>query len=206
MLLIVPKVDLHLQMNSYHHQFLDVFFKFFTKIAEYGFFVCLLILLFYKMGAAIYMAACGLSSTIIVQIIKYIVKAPRPKSFFESINSFDLLPLVEGVELHHNYSFPSGHTCTFFLIFGGLSILITHFLYQRHKGLSYFIQFICFLLAIIGSYSRIYLSQHFAIDIFAGGIIGMICLTAFYPLFVFLSQNHPTLFNYKIHCFSNRRC
>ncbi len=196
---VIPKAELHLQMNAYHNHVFDIFFKSFTTIAEYGLFVLVFILLFVKVGPALYLAISGLSSTIIIQIIKHIVNAPRPKLFFENIGSFDMLPIVEGVNMHSHHSFPSGHTTTFFVIFGGLSVVLTYYLCKNNKNnIAYFIQFICFCLAILGAYSRIYLSQHFATDVFAGGTIAMVCLIAYYPLLNWLAQKHEKLFNYKI--------
>ncbi|MBO4738260.1 MAG: phosphatase PAP2 family protein [Bacteroidales bacterium] len=196
---VIPKAELHLQMNACHNYVFDVFFKSFTIIAEYGLFVLVFILLFIKVGPTIYLTVCGLSSTIIVQIIKHIVNAPRPKLFFESIGSFDMLPIVEGVNMHNHHSFPSGHTTTFFVIFGGLSVILTYWLCKNNKNnWAYFLQFICFGLAVLGAYSRIYLSQHFAADVFAGSCIAMVCLIAWYPLFGWLAQKHNRLFNYKI--------
>ena len=74
-----------------------------------------------------------------------------------------VLPQVEGVHLHHYHSFPSGHTTAAFALFMTLCLL------TDKKPL----HFIYFILAALGGYSRIYLSQHFAIDVFAGSIIGV---------------------------------
>lgn len=70
---------------------------------------------------------------------------------------------VAGVDLHSSMSFPSGHTTAAFAIFLSLAILLQN----KKMGL------LCFLLAIVTGYSRIYLSQHFPIDVLIGSGIGV---------------------------------
>ena len=53
------------------------------------------------------------------------------------------------------------------------------------------LQVLFFILALLGGYSRIYLSQHFATDVFAGGIIGVISVAILYPAFLWLNNKFP---------------
>ena len=86
------------------------------------------------------------------------------------------LPLVEGVKMNYWFSFPSGHTTSFFALFFALSIICTYHLTAKRPystlacGL---LQAALWALAALGGYSRIYLSQHFAADVFAGMIVGI---------------------------------
>jgi membrane-associated phospholipid phosphatase len=93
--------------------------------------------------------------------------------------------MIEGVQLHSNNSFPSGHATTAFSIFCLLSILYV----DRRYGVLFFI------LALMASYSRIYIGQHFFADIYAGSIIGVgTTLIIFYFLdsdFNKLNKNWP---------------
>jgi membrane-associated phospholipid phosphatase len=82
------------------------------------------------------------------------------------------LPLVEGVRMNYWLSFPSGHTTSFFALFFAMSIILT-----TKRSYSTFacglLQAALWALAALGGYSRIYLSQHFAADVFAGIIVGI---------------------------------
>jgi membrane-associated phospholipid phosphatase len=86
----------------------------------------------------------------------------RPSKYFELYESVQL-HLVEGVNLHSLQSFPSGHTATAFSVFFFLALIL------KSKPL----KFSMFLLAIIVAYSRVYISQHFLVDITAGSIIAV---------------------------------
>ena len=81
------------------------------------------------------------------------------------------LPIVEGVRMNQWFSFPSGHTTSFFALAFVASILAT----SRISGWrSYMIQLGLFLLAALGGYSRIYLSQHFTMDVCGGIVVGLL--------------------------------
>ena len=82
------------------------------------------------------------------------------------------LPMVDGVSLHSFFSFPSGHTTTFFAIALVMSYLLTSGI--QNKRTSAAVQALLFLFAAIGGYSRVYLSQHFAADVLGGCLIGTI--------------------------------
>lgn len=83
----------------------------------------------------------------------------RPKLFFEGLAD---LHFVEGVHVHQHFSFPSGHTTTAFTLFCLLALLV------KRKEIS--LLFVVF--AVLGGLSRIYLAQHFLMDVFAGSILG----------------------------------
>ena len=84
--------------------------------------------------------------------------------------------LVSGVEIHYLQSFPSGHTMTAFALACFVAIVL------KQTKLSVF----CLFLAILVGISRIYLFQHFPIDVFSGSILGVAvppALTGAYLLF-----------------------
>ena len=90
---------------------------------------------------------------------------PRPKKYFEELN----IPLefIEGVKVHHWNSFPSGHTIT---VFSWCTLL---FLVVENRRCFY----LFFPISVLVSFSRIYLLQHFLIDIIAGALIGLFLAT-----------------------------
>jgi len=122
-----PKVELHLWLNSWHTDLLDTFFKYYSMMAEWPFYVLgLLPLLWRKKGITLFYAVCELCGGVVVQILKHLFSAPRPIMVFENYPDL-VLPLVEGVNLHHSNSFPSGHTSTFFMFFTCCAIILAYY-------------------------------------------------------------------------------
>ena len=180
LLIVYPKVELHLLLNSCHSDFQDLFFKYYSMLAEWPFYIiALLPLLWKKKEITLFYAICELSTGAVVQIVKHIFFAPRPISVFENYPDL-VLPLVEGVRLHHSNSFPSGHTSTFFVFFTCCALLMLA--YKVKVRAKYLMLVLMVALAALGGYSRIYLSQHFTEDVFVGSIIGFVtpCLLFYF--------------------------
>ena len=184
-LLVVPKAELHLALCQPHPRFLDVVIPAFTNLVDWLPYLVVLLLLFYRAGWATFLASNLLLSTLIVQPIKHILCAPRPLTWFAENMPDVSLPLVEGVRMNYWLSFPSGHTTTFFVLFFNLSIILCA---ENIKGKN-ILSFICFLCASFGAYTRIYLSQHFALDIFAGILIAVCSTLVLYFFLVKRTQN-----------------
>ena len=180
-LLIIPKAELHLALCQPHTSFLDAVIPAFTNLVDWLPYLVVLLLLFYRAGWATFLASNLLLSTLIVQPIKHIVHAPRPLTWFAENMPDVTLPLVEGVRMNHWLSFPSGHTTTFFVLFFSLSIILCA---ENIKGKN-ILSFLCFLCASFGAYTRIYLSQHFALDVFVGILLAIFStLILYYFLFI----------------------
>ena len=175
-LLIIPKAELHLALCQPHTTGLDTIVPIITNLVDWLPYLCVILLLFYRAGWATFLASNLLLSTVIVQPIKHIVCAPRPLTWFAENMPDVTLPLVEGVRMNHWLSFPSGHTTTFFVLFFSLSIILCA---ENIKGKN-ILSFLCFLCASFGAYTRIYLSQHFALDIFAGILIAVFSTLSLY--------------------------
>ena len=184
-LLVIPKAELHLALCQPHTRFLDVVIPAFTNLVDWLPYLVVLLLLFYRAGWATFLASNLLLSTFIVQPIKHIIGAPRPLTWFAENMPDVSLPLVEGVKMNHWLSFPSGHTTTFFVLFFSLSIILCA---ENIKGKN-ILSFLCFLCASFGAYTRIYLSQHFALDIFAGILIAIFSTLILYFFLVKRTQN-----------------
>ena len=175
-LLIIPKAELHLALCQPHTTGLDTIVPIITNLVDWLPYLCVILLLFYRAGWATFLASNLLLSTVIVQPIKHIVCAPRPLTWFAENMPDVTLPLVEGVRMNHWLSFPSGHTTTFFVLFYSLSIILCA---ENVTG-KMILSFLCFLCASFGAYTRIYLSQHFALDIFAGILIAVFSTLSLY--------------------------
>ena len=184
-----PKVELHLLLNANHTSIQDTFFKYYSVLAEWPFYVLALFpLLWKKKEWTIFYLLSELSGGAVVQILKHLFSAPRPLTVFENYPDL-VLPMVEGVHMHHSNSFPSGHTSTFFVFFTCCALMLAyHYLSaanQRNtrRWVLFNLSLLLLLaLAALGGYSRIYLSQHFLSDVCVGSIIGvtMPCLVFYF--------------------------
>ncbi len=195
LLCLMPKADLHLALNGFHTAAGDVFFRYFTQIGEWVPYAIVGCLLFYKVGSAAFILSSNLIAGLVTQIIKRTVCAPRPAAYFDLAHNPDIFPVVEGVHLHVSHSFPSGHTSTCFSVFFAIAILLNKV--DMSTTTRQVLQYGCFVLAVAGSYSRIYLSQHFAADVFAGAIVALCMVMAIYPLFCKWEKGHPQSYNWN---------
>jgi membrane-associated phospholipid phosphatase len=170
MLLIDGKAASFVSLNKYHPFILNVFFINYTFMGDGIFALCLVALLLYfkKRQQALAMLYAFLISGIAVQIIKNLVSAPRPKLFFEA---GQYLHFIDGVSMANNSSFPSGHTATAFGIATVLVLILKNKTWQPH----------ILIAAVLAGYSRIYLAQHFLLDVMIGAVIGSASgIAAFY--------------------------
>jgi membrane-associated phospholipid phosphatase len=158
--------------------FQDQFFKYITELGSSVPFIIMGGLLFYKVGDALFLLVAQLFTAAFVFPIKHLVSAPRPSLFFHTHFPDVVLHQVDGVTLHQIYSFPSGHTVNAFALFFCLALI------TKNK----WIKFLCFVAAALVGYSRIYLSQHFAIDVLPGSLIGVISAWMVYPYYLKLHR------------------
>lgn len=163
LLLAMDKVGVHLFLNPWHYKSFDYLFRTFTILGDGIFIISLAVLLFIfkRRFLSLIIIAGYVLSGIPVQIIKSFIDAPRPAVFLKEI---DYSYFVEGVTLHNYNSFPSGHTASAF----ALAVILAISMKNKRAGLLFL------LLAALVGYSRIYLSQHFMLDVFVGSFIGVI--------------------------------
>ena len=184
-LLYIPKGDLHLLLCNHHTPARDIFFRYYTHVAEwFPYVLCVLLLLFGRVGNGLFASAAMVFSALTTQLFKHLLNAPRPVTWFAENMPDIQLPLVEGVEMNYWHSFPSGHTTSFFALAFVASILITKRLTAHGlTGVAGLLQALLFLLAALGGYSRIYLCQHFALDVFGGILSGVLITLLCYVIF-----------------------
>lgn len=207
-LLYIPQGELHLLLCDHHTPTRDIFFRYYTHVAEwFPYVVCVALLLFGRIGDGAFASAAMALSALSTQIFKHIFNAPRPLSWFDLFMPDTKLPLVEGVKMNYWYSFPSGHTTSFFALAFVVCILATNKILQAkpvvqcnglsaQRSFSVAVQLLLFAAAALGGYSRIYLSQHFARDIFGGTIVGIGITLLCYV--VFCRYKDQKWYNYRL--------
>lgn len=161
---LVSKVDIHLVMNQYHSIFADIIFKNITILGNgLAPLIAGIILILFSIRKCFIITSSGLLAGLLVQLLKRLVffDISRPQKVFRNISD---LYYVEGMDLHGALSFPSGHSATIF----ALCFCLAFFTNEK------ILKFVLFCLAVLVAYSRVYLSQHFLIDIYAGAIIGVL--------------------------------
>jgi membrane-associated phospholipid phosphatase len=168
-LFVYPKNEGFLLLNSIHNPTFDTVFKYITHLGD-GIFVLFvaILLLFVQLRWGLVFLAAFVFTGGLTQLLKIVFfdDIVRPSMVFTK----DVLHSIDGVYLNQMYSFPSGHTTVAFSMFFCLAILNE----KKTLGLIYFV------IAFLTSYSRIYLSQHFPVDLLVGSLIGtMGTLTVF---------------------------
>lgn len=163
-LLFFPKENMSLWLNSMHNAFLDSFFFYFTYLGDGLVFIPVFLLLLWRnyVLSAFFAVFVALEAVIVQLVLKKGIFAylNRPSAV---INNFDQLHQVPGVELHQLHTFPSGHTQSAFLVAFFLVLL-----FQNYK----YLQIIIPIIAVFVGISRVYLLQHFFVDIWFGALIG----------------------------------
>jgi membrane-associated phospholipid phosphatase len=166
--------------NKNYHPLFNLFFKIITYLGDGLFAVpfIIVLILFRNIFLGIIMTISMLLSLVVIQVLKHYVfpNSPRPARYFPE--SFKL-NFVEGVEIHSQNSFPSGHSAQAFVIF----LLLA--LFTKNKNLGYFY----FIMAVMVTISRMYLAQHFLIDTYFGALIATVITLFTYTYFV----NHSNL-------------
>lgn len=180
-ILSFEKGALVLYFNSIQTPQLNTLFILVTKLAEWSVILLILLFLIWRNygNAFIFFVAFTLNS-ILVQVLKKLVfNFPRPALYFKEVLE---LNFIENVAVNFHHSFPSGHTAAAFCIFSILA------LFSKNKLLQFFV---C-ILAISVAISRVYLLQHFIVDVMAGAILGV-----FVAYVTYYFVNKVSFFNFQ---------
>jgi len=152
-------------LNSFHNPIFDYFFILFTNLGDgiIALVFCVLAIVFYRKKIyALSLFYAFIISGLIAQVLKRMVDTPRPKLYFAN---GEYTQFIDGIKIATQHSFPSGHTATAFAIATVIMIVM--------KSRKWQIQIL--VAATLVGYSRIYLGQHFLLDVLVGAIIG--CLS-----------------------------
>lgn len=165
--------QLFLYLNEKHQDWLDPIMLIFSSYVTWtiAFVLCGVIIYLsqknYKIAAVIYYAITVALSSILTNILKIIVKRPRP------IHEKEWDGIIHNIEGYSEaYSFFSSHAATTFCIATFL------FLILRLKKV-----YAVFIFSLGVSYSRIYLSKHYPLDVIVGMLFGILVACIGYKLF-----------------------
>lgn len=161
--LVLDKNELFLKINNLNSSGLDSFFYWITYLGDGLVFVALILLVsFLSFTKAMLGLATFLGTGLIAQVLKQVFfsESYRP---FKVIGGQGSLHIPPGVTPLINNSFPSGHTVT---VFAMATFIILVYSLRKYSLL-------ILIVAMLVAYSRIYLTHHFPVDVWAGSIIGV---------------------------------
>ena len=129
--------------------------------SSYFFFPAYLLLVLYflfrrKWGYALDIALVGISSTLLMTVMKHIFHRQRPDH-----------PIFKALT---NYSFPSGHALSSFIFCSVLIYIVWHG--RLTKAWKWIVSVLLFLFALCIGISRIVLRYHYPSDVLAGMCLG----------------------------------
>lgn len=158
------RIPVFLFLNHDFGSIADIILLGFTYLAEGWAWIPYIIIVgwFFKKdkGIIIY---CFAISTLLTQIPKQVFFPNITRPIASGIDP-QKIHTIKGVIMHQLNSFPSGHTATAFTIF-----LLTVYLFKNNK-----LVLIGLIYAMLCGYSRIYLGQHFPMDVGGGIIVAII--------------------------------
>jgi membrane-associated phospholipid phosphatase len=165
-LLLTEKIPLQLATNQLNLPILDLLMPYITMLGD-GLLILLigvLFLLFINPRTGWLIVISYLFSSLIVQFSKHVLfpEAMRPYFYLKAIPDFHAIP---GFLYYEFNSFPSGHTASAFALATLLSFSVQN---NSLKSVG------LLLGASLVGFSRIYLSQHFLVDVTVGSIVGVL--------------------------------
>jgi membrane-associated phospholipid phosphatase len=153
---------LHLRLNGLHPRALDPLFVHGTHLGD-GWIPVLvsLALLLHSWRAFFLMGGASSFGALVVQFLKRgVFDAGRPGHYLGQMPG---LHVPEGVELMHQLSFPSGHSAAAW----GMCAAAVLLMREWWSGTALAV------LAVFIGYSRVWISQHFLVDVVVGSLIGV---------------------------------
>ena len=181
------KVQIHQYINSYvGNVYIDTFFKYITELGDGLFAIFLVIvLLFFNVKKAIYVLISYASASLLTTVLKNFIYIEhwRPAFVYKWFLHINLHTVYDVNMNAGGNTFPSGHATAAFAVF--ISLLFV--------SKNQLLKFLFFMLAILATFSRTYLSQHWLVDIYFGSIIGFGFALVTY--FLFYTKPYSDKFN-----------
>jgi len=122
-----------------------------------------------RIAVLLLVVGIALSDQLCNNVLKPLIQRIRPCNVLEEIHLL--------VNCTRAYSFPSSHAMNIFT-----GCILFSYSYPKSKV-------ILLIIAVLVSYSRIYVGVHYPFDVLAGVILGIFCAFIIITLFKFLSKN-----------------
>lgn len=163
LVLLFGKNESMLYINSRNSPEADFFFYHVTRLPELAMIVFVVVLGFFQerrlfLAVVVAMSVCGLS----ILLFKHVLFSDFHRPYFWLSGNHIDFHRVDGIRLHTNGSFPSGHTIAAFSSLGLAGFI-------SRNGI---LQLLLFILACLSAYSRVYAAQHYLMDVYAGALVG----------------------------------
>lgn len=143
---------------------INTFYKYFTHFGDGIFAACLaVVVMFFNFKRGQYILLAYILAGLTSSTIKYFFNYVRPFHYFVYYRKHYTLNLVDGVEMLGERSFPSGHSTAAFVVFSALA-------FSTENKLA---KVVFFIIALNAAFSRMYLSQHWLVDIVTGSLVGL---------------------------------
>lgn len=154
-------------LNTIHRPGLNEFFAAVTYLGDATYAILIALLIYwYKPLKWVYAFVIGFAlHAVFVHVFKQWLAHgfERPFLYYQQIGLSHAFDWIEGLSMKKLNSFPSGHTTTVFFFASFLSSMLDS------KRLPYLLA----IVALTAGISRVYLGQHWYIDVYAGMLFGV---------------------------------
>ena len=174
-LLSYDKILIHEMLNYWVGNAMgNTFYKYFTHVGDGIFAIGIgILVLFFNRKKGAYILIAYVLAGVTSSLIKYFFNYVRPFHYFVYYRKHYTLNLVDGVEMLGERSFPSGHSTAAFVVFSALA-------FSTESKMT---KVLFFIIAINAAFSRMYLSQHWLVDVFVGSLVGVTYAILLYFIF-----------------------
>lgn len=163
-LFIYGKKHTFIIINGFYNPQLDYFFQYVTYLGDGLIYIPIVAYcLAWNRKYLVPVVAGIIICTVLTHFLKRVVFPDELRPVSLEVEKV-IIHKIEGVPLHRQHSFPSGHTSTAFT----MALLLVSVM--KRKVWAFVLPMIAFLVA----YSRVYLAQHFVTDVTVGMIVGII--------------------------------
>ena len=172
-LFVYGKTGSFIIINGNYNPALDHFFRYLTVLGDGLIYVPIVLYsILFNRQFLVPVVAAIIICTFLTHLLKRVVFPDELRPFSLEAQQI-IIHKIEGVPLLRRHSFPSGHTSTAF----SMALLLASVMKKKVWA------FVLPVIAFFVGYSRVYLAQHFATDVCAGMVIGIV--TAYLSLLIY---------------------